>query len=70
VAIQFGPTIFGQKILEIGSGTGTYSTFLLGNERVWLSDYDPTFVGRLRQKFGDRANVTCHQIDLSNLDEI
>src|SRR5256885_10874293 len=47
----------GDSVLEIGSGIGNLSTFLLDRRRVVLTDTEPAYLERLRTRFGGQANV-------------
>jgi ubiquinone/menaquinone biosynthesis C-methylase UbiE len=59
----------GRRVLEIGSGIGNYSSFMLDRERLWVSDYDGHYVKLLQEKFHSQPHVTSHLLDLSRLDE-
>jgi glycosyltransferase involved in cell wall biosynthesis len=52
----FAPYL-GRRILEVGSGVGNQTRFLLDREKVVASDIEPHYQMELRAKFGDRANV-------------
>jgi SAM-dependent methyltransferase len=54
----------GQDVLEIGSGIGNLSTFLLDRRRVVLSDTDPAYVERLRRRFAAHPNVRVARLTL------
>ncbi|MGH7612588.1 MAG: class I SAM-dependent methyltransferase [Gemmatimonadales bacterium] len=47
----------GDRVLEVGSGIGNLSEFLLDRSRVVLSDTDPGYLERLRQRFAGHAHV-------------
>src|SRR3989442_8200130 len=47
----------GRRVLEIGAGLGNMSEFVLERERVVLSDTDPYYLTRLRERFGRRPNL-------------
>lgn len=49
----------GRRVLEIGAGVGTMSAFLLngGRERVVLTDTDPHYLERLRERFSAFPHV-------------
>jgi glycosyltransferase involved in cell wall biosynthesis len=53
---RFEPWL-GCRVLEVGSGVGNQTRFFAAKERVVASDIEPHYVGELRAKFGDRANV-------------
>ena len=47
----------GERVLEIGSGIGNLSQFLVDRPTVVLTDTQPEYLERLRARFADRANV-------------
>lgn len=47
----------GTRVLEIGSGSGNLSQFMLGRERLILTDLAEDSLALLRDRFGDRPNV-------------
>jgi SAM-dependent methyltransferase len=47
----------GGSVLEIGSGIGNLSAFLVERERLVLTDTREEYLSRLRQRFADRSNV-------------
>lgn len=51
-----------QRVLEIGSGIGNLSAFLLDRERLVLTDTREEYLQRLRRRFGGRANVSVARI--------
>src|SRR2546428_11865087 len=54
----------GRRVLEIGAGLGNMSEFVLDRERVVLSDTDPYYLTRLRERFGRRPNVRVAELRL------
>lgn len=54
----------GQRVLEIGSGIGNLSAFLLDRERLVLTDTREEYLQRLRQRFGAHANVSVARVFL------
>ncbi|QDU59244.1 Undecaprenyl-phosphate mannosyltransferase [Planctomycetes bacterium Pan216] len=58
-------SFFGQRVLEAGAGVGNLSTLLLKHERLMLMDYDDMYVGKLKERFGQRENVRIAQGDLT-----
>jgi len=58
----------GQRVLEIGAGLGSMSEFILDRERVVLSDTDPYYIARLRERFAGRPNVRITQLRLPGAD--
>ncbi len=47
----------GDRVLEVGSGIGNLSEFLMDRSRVVLSDTDPRYLERLRERFAGNAQV-------------
>src|SRR5262249_51270925 len=55
----------GQKILEVGSGTGNITQFLCADGcEVTATDIVPSYRSQLRKLFNERPNVTVDQFDL------
>jgi glycosyltransferase involved in cell wall biosynthesis len=59
----------GSRVLEAGAGIGNLSCLLLDRERLILVDHDPTYVARLRDRFGARQNVQVARADLTRPDD-
>jgi glycosyltransferase involved in cell wall biosynthesis len=55
----------GSRVLEAGAGIGNLSTLLLDHQRLILADNEPTYVARLRDRFGARKNVRVVHADLT-----
>jgi SAM-dependent methyltransferase len=58
----------GQRVLEVGSGIGNLSVFLQDRERVVLTDTEPWYLARLRERFGGRANIEVARLYLPVVD--
>ncbi|HEV2750682.1 MAG TPA: methyltransferase [Gemmatimonadales bacterium] len=58
----------GRRVLEVGAGIGNMSAFLTDRERVVLTDTEPYYLGRLRERFGDRPNVRVVELRLPAFD--
>ena len=58
----------GKRVLEVGSGIGNLSVFLLDRERVVLTDTQPDYLERLRARFADHANVGVTRLYLPTVD--
>lgn len=58
----------GQRVLEVGSGIGNLSVFLQDRERVVLTDTEPWYLARLRERFGGRANIEVARLYLPIVD--
>src|SRR5438270_13964366 len=54
----------GRRVLEIGAGIGNMSAFFADRERVVLTDTEPYYLGRLRQRFADRPHVSVAELRL------
>lgn len=58
----------GQRVLEVGAGLGNMSAFIADRERVVLTDTEPWYLDRLRERFGGRANITVQRLELPAVD--
>jgi SAM-dependent methyltransferase len=58
----------GRRVLEVGSGIGNLSRFLLDRERVVLTDTQPEYLERLRARFAEHANVGIARLYLPTVD--
>ena len=56
----------GRRVLEIGSGIGNLSAFLLDCERLVLSETREEYLERLRARFAGRPNVDVVRLYLPN----
>jgi SAM-dependent methyltransferase len=54
----------GRRVLEVGSGIGNLSEFLLDRERVVLTDTRPEYLDRLRARFAAYPNVAITRLYL------
>ena len=61
---QLSPYV-GQRILEAGCGTGTFTRYLSTRERVVSFDFDHHYVSLVRQQFADVAHVRVEWADLA-----
>lgn len=57
--------LIGQRVLEIGSGTGNFTRFLLNRGQVVATDYSENHIRTLRQRFVENTRVFIHQYDAS-----
>lgn len=56
----------GNRVLEVGSGTGNITQFLCSNYRqVMATDVVPAYRGELQRLFGDQPNVSVGKFDLT-----
>lgn len=58
----------GDRVLEIGSGIGNLSQFLLDRPRLVLTDMAPDYLERLRERFGGLPNVEVMRLYLPTVD--
>lgn len=58
----------GRRVLEIGAGIGNLSVFLADRDRVVLSDTEPYYLARLRERFAGRGNVAVASLRLPDWD--
>jgi SAM-dependent methyltransferase len=56
----------GRRVLEIGSGIGNLSAFLLDRDRLVLTDTREEYLAQLRERFADRRNVRVARLYLPN----
>lgn len=57
----------GCRILEIGSGIGTYTDSLASAERLIATDVDGNYVETLAQRYRGRNHISAIRLDLGNL---
>jgi SAM-dependent methyltransferase len=58
----------GRRVLEIGAGIGNMSAFLIDRERVVLTDTEPYYLGRLRERFAAQPHVVVRELRLPVVD--
>jgi SAM-dependent methyltransferase len=58
----------GRRVLEIGAGVGNLSTFLTDRASVVLTDTEPQYLERLRERFGGLPNVEVARLSLPTVD--
>ncbi|MFM7140366.1 MAG: glycosyltransferase [Alphaproteobacteria bacterium] len=56
--------MIGQRVLEVGAGTGTMTTFLVDRDSVVATDYDAQYVHQLGHRFEQSPNVQVLRLDL------
>lgn len=54
----------GESVLEVGSGIGNLSQFLVDRERVVLTDTEPAYRAYLERRFGDSTQVRVRALTL------
>jgi glycosyltransferase involved in cell wall biosynthesis len=58
----------GQRVLEVGAGSGTMTRFLYGRELIVASDRETPYVDRLRNAFRRRPGIIVERCDLESDD--
>ncbi|MBM4245064.1 MAG: glycosyltransferase [Deltaproteobacteria bacterium] len=61
---QIKPAV-GQRVLEVGAGTGNLTQFLRDRDVVVATDVDPDYVELLRRRFENSSNVDVTTFDLA-----
>ncbi len=56
----------GQRVLEVGAGSGTMTRFLYGRELIVATDKETPYVDRLRNAFRRRPGIMVERLDLDN----
>ena len=59
----------GQRVLEVGSGTGLLTAYLASRQRVLATELDPEYVALLERTYAGRPNIEVRRLDLSQLAE-
>jgi SAM-dependent methyltransferase len=57
----------GEAVLEVGSGIGNLSHFLVGRPRVVLTDTEPAYRAYLERRFRDRPHVRVRPLTLPDV---
>src|SRR4051812_33747643 len=57
----------GRRIIEIGSGIGNMSQFLVGRDRLVLTDFEPAYRAQLRRRFAHRTEVSVADLTLPDI---
>lgn len=57
----------GPALLEVGAGSGDFSSTCTGRERLVVTDVDPDAVSAMAERFASRPEVTARQLDLASL---
>lgn len=58
----------GGRVLEVGCGIGNFTETILDRQAIMAIDVDPNCVARLRNRFGDCANLQTNLCDVSTDD--
>src|SRR5438034_4844372 len=56
----------GQRVLEVGAGSGTMTRFLYGRELIVAADNETPYVHRLRNRFRRNPGITVETLNLDN----
>lgn len=56
----------GQRVLEVGSGTGNLTSHLVNRELVVATELEETHLSKLRRRFEDRPNIRVERLDLES----
>jgi glycosyltransferase involved in cell wall biosynthesis len=56
----------GQRVLEVGSGTGTITQFLRDRDRVTATEYDEQYLHLLERRFEHNINIRTAAFDLTH----
>lgn len=56
----------GQRVLEVGAGSGTMTRFLYGRELIVATDNETPYVHRLRNRFRRKPGIAVERLDLDN----
>src|SRR5438270_442467 len=60
----------GQRVLEVGAGSGTMTRFLYGRELIVATDKETPYVDRLRNAFRRRPGIIVERLDLDDDDAL
>jgi glycosyltransferase involved in cell wall biosynthesis len=60
----------GQRVLEVGAGSGTMTRFLYGRELIVATDREVPYLDRLRNRFRRKPGVVVERLDLDTDDAL
>jgi glycosyltransferase involved in cell wall biosynthesis len=60
----------GQRVLEVGAGSGTMTRFLYGRELIVATDKETPYIDRLRNAFRRRPGMIVERLDLDRDDAL
>jgi len=66
---QFAPHL-GDEVLEAGCGIGNLTQFVLAKKRLVSIDIDPFYIDKMQKAYGNLANLTLLQADITNGDDM
>ena len=56
----------GQRVLEVGAGSGTWTRFMYGRELIVATDKETPYVDRLRNRFRRKPGIVIERLDLDS----
>jgi glycosyltransferase involved in cell wall biosynthesis len=56
----------GQRVLEVGAGSGTWTRFMYGRELIVATDKETAYVDRLRNRFRRKPGIVIERLDLDS----
>jgi glycosyltransferase involved in cell wall biosynthesis len=56
----------GQRVLEVGAGSGTMTRFLYGRELIVATDKETPYLDRLRNRFRRKPGIVIERLDLDS----
>ncbi|HEV7919311.1 MAG TPA: glycosyltransferase [Thermoanaerobaculia bacterium] len=60
----------GQRVLEVGAGSGTMTRFLYGRELIVATDKETPYLDRLRNQFRRKPGIIVERLDLDSDDAL
>jgi len=60
----------GQRVLEVGAGSGTWTRFMYGRELIVATDKETPYVDRLRNRFRRKPGIVIERLDLDSDDAL
>jgi len=60
----------GQRVLEVGAGSGTMTRFLYGRELIVATDKETPYLDRLRNRFRRKPGIVIERLDLDSDDAL
>jgi glycosyltransferase involved in cell wall biosynthesis len=60
----------GQRVLEVGAGSGTMTRFLYGRELIVATDKETPYLDRLRNRFRRKPGIIIERLDLDSDDAL
>ena len=60
----------GQRVLEVGAGSGTMTRFLYGRDLIVATDKETPYIDRLRNAFRRRPGMVVERLDLDSDDAV